>query len=257
MSLLTVLVLAIIPLVSFAVMCFTISMQHYDYDPRTGDSTYTNGEYPGWLMMCPPFSYGRAAALSFYCAGKEGADNSLSGCGDGTLLSSLGYLWLSTAILAGVSIYLHAILPSPHGVPDHPLLCLKDGLTGGGDDLRPADEQQEETDVEVQSEDTDVVREREQSRRLIDEGWGPETLLLTHDVKKQYGRLNPFVVNGVSVNMNVNECFCLLGPNGAGKTTFFSLLTTMISHDGRGDAFVAGVDVHRHPALVREKIGGE
>jgi len=46
----------------------------------------------------------------------------------------------------------------------------------------------------------------------------------------------------------------LLGPNGAGKTTAVRILTTLLKPDG-GSARVAGLDVTREPARVREQIG--
>jgi ABC-2 type transport system ATP-binding protein len=46
----------------------------------------------------------------------------------------------------------------------------------------------------------------------------------------------------------------LLGPNGAGKTTAVRILTTLLKPDA-GSARVAGFDVLREPARVREQIG--
>jgi ABC-2 type transport system ATP-binding protein len=46
----------------------------------------------------------------------------------------------------------------------------------------------------------------------------------------------------------------LLGPNGAGKTTFVRILTTLLEPDG-GTAAVAGLDVVRDAANLREQIG--
>ena len=46
----------------------------------------------------------------------------------------------------------------------------------------------------------------------------------------------------------------LLGHNGAGKTTAIRILTTL-SQPTEGSATVAGVDVVRNPAIVRQRIG--
>jgi ABC-2 type transport system ATP-binding protein len=58
------------------------------------------------------------------------------------------------------------------------------------------------------------------------------------------------------VDLEVAQCTVLglLGPNGAGKTTAVRVLTTLLRPDA-GRAFVAGVDVLKHPATVRGLIG--
>jgi ABC-2 type transport system ATP-binding protein len=50
------------------------------------------------------------------------------------------------------------------------------------------------------------------------------------------------------------EIFGFLGPNGAGKTTTLRMLATLIIPDG-GEATIAGADLRRAPAQVRERIG--
>jgi ABC-type multidrug transport system ATPase subunit len=45
----------------------------------------------------------------------------------------------------------------------------------------------------------------------------------------------------------------LLGPNGAGKTTTVRILTTLVRPD-TGQAQVAGHDVTRQPAAVRQAV---
>ena len=59
---------------------------------------------------------------------------------------------------------------------------------------------------------------------------------------------------GVSFSAESGTVLGLLGPNGAGKTTAVRILTTLLAPDG-GSARVAGIDVAKHPARVREKIG--
>src|SRR5690348_5114620 len=46
----------------------------------------------------------------------------------------------------------------------------------------------------------------------------------------------------------------ILGPNGAGKTTAVRILTTLLKPDS-GRAEVAGMDVVKHAAAVRARIG--
>lgn len=61
-------------------------------------------------------------------------------------------------------------------------------------------------------------------------------------------------VRGVDFSVTEGEIFGLLGPNGAGKTTTMRMLTTLLPID-HGTAVVAGLDVSRHPAAVRSRIG--
>jgi ABC-2 type transport system ATP-binding protein len=61
-------------------------------------------------------------------------------------------------------------------------------------------------------------------------------------------------VRGVDLVVREGEVFGFLGPNGAGKTTSVRMLCTLLPITA-GSASVAGVDVARHPAAVRTKIG--
>jgi ABC-2 type transport system ATP-binding protein len=61
-------------------------------------------------------------------------------------------------------------------------------------------------------------------------------------------------VRGVDFAVERGEIFGFLGPNGAGKTTTLRMLATLIRPDG-GDATIAGADLRRAPAQVRERIG--
>jgi ABC-2 type transport system ATP-binding protein len=61
-------------------------------------------------------------------------------------------------------------------------------------------------------------------------------------------------VRGVDFAVARAEIFGFLGPNGAGKTTTLRMLATLLRPDG-GDAVIAGIDLVRDPAQVRERIG--
>ncbi len=61
-------------------------------------------------------------------------------------------------------------------------------------------------------------------------------------------------VENISFQVEEGEVFGFLGPNGAGKTTTIRMLTTLASITS-GKAQVAGFDVSRNAAKVRESIG--
>lgn len=61
-------------------------------------------------------------------------------------------------------------------------------------------------------------------------------------------------VDRVSLHINRGEIFGLLGPNGAGKTSTLSAIEGLLKPE-RGTVLVDGVDVQRHPALARSKMG--
>ena len=61
-------------------------------------------------------------------------------------------------------------------------------------------------------------------------------------------------VRGVDFAVQRGEIFGFLGPNGAGKTTTLRMLATLISPDG-GEATIAGADLRKAPAQVRQRIG--
>src|SRR4029078_4329077 len=65
---------------------------------------------------------------------------------------------------------------------------------------------------------------------------------------------NVHALRGVDLRVESGSVFGLLGPNGAGKTTAVRILTTLLLPDGRS-ACVAGFDVVRNAARVREQIG--
>ena len=61
-------------------------------------------------------------------------------------------------------------------------------------------------------------------------------------------------LEGLDLEIPAGEFFGLLGPNGAGKTTTISILTTR-GEPTSGSAVVAGADVVRASAAVRQRIG--
>jgi ABC-2 type transport system ATP-binding protein len=69
---------------------------------------------------------------------------------------------------------------------------------------------------------------------------------------KRYGELE--AVRGIDLEVRAGEIFGFLGPNGAGKSTTISILCTLLSPTA-GTASVAGIDVVRDSAGVRQRIG--
>jgi ABC-2 type transport system ATP-binding protein len=61
-------------------------------------------------------------------------------------------------------------------------------------------------------------------------------------------------VDGIDLEIASGEFFGLLGPNGAGKSTTIGMLTTRVKPSG-GTAQVAGIDVTKHPAAAKHRLG--
>jgi ABC-2 type transport system ATP-binding protein len=79
-----------------------------------------------------------------------------------------------------------------------------------------------------------------------------EPAIETRGLRKSYGDVE--ALGGVDLRVDAGMVFGLLGPNGAGKTTAVRILTTLLQPD-EGTASVAGFDVAREPAQVRQHIG--
>jgi len=85
-------------------------------------------------------------------------------------------------------------------------------------------------------------------------GDGAQAVIHTEDLTKVYADTDFAAVDHLNLDVTAGEIFGLLGPNGAGKTTTAGILTTrVVPTSGRG--FVAGIDVARHPALVKQVCG--
>jgi ABC-2 type transport system ATP-binding protein len=77
-------------------------------------------------------------------------------------------------------------------------------------------------------------------------------MIVAEGLEKHFG--DTHALRGLDLDVAEGTILGLLGPNGAGKTTAVRILTTLLQPDG-GRAEVAGIDVLRHPAEVRRKIG--
>jgi ABC-2 type transport system ATP-binding protein len=78
------------------------------------------------------------------------------------------------------------------------------------------------------------------------------TAIAVTGLRKSYGE--HMVLDGIDLTVQQGTVFALLGPNGAGKTTTVQILSTLIHADG-GEGALAGYDLNREPARVREVIG--
>jgi ABC-2 type transport system ATP-binding protein len=78
------------------------------------------------------------------------------------------------------------------------------------------------------------------------------TAIAAAGLRKAYGEHT--VLDGIDLTVPQGTVFALLGPNGAGKTTTVQILSTLI-HADAGQATLAGYDLNREPAKVREVIG--
>jgi ABC-2 type transport system ATP-binding protein len=70
---------------------------------------------------------------------------------------------------------------------------------------------------------------------------------------KQFKK-GPRAVDGIDLRVEPGEIYGFLGPNGAGKSTTVLMLTTLLPPD-EGTALVAGYEVRKDGARVRENIG--
>jgi ABC-2 type transport system ATP-binding protein len=77
-------------------------------------------------------------------------------------------------------------------------------------------------------------------------------IIETSALTRRFGDLT--AVDRLNLSVAAGEVFGLLGPNGAGKTTVIKMLTTLLPPTS-GQAKVAGFDVQRRAARVREEIG--
>ncbi len=81
-----------------------------------------------------------------------------------------------------------------------------------------------------------------------------EEIIRTEELTKQYPSMDVPAVDRLNLKVRRGEIFGLLGPNGAGKTTTAGILTTRVIPTS-GHAFISGIDVRKHPALVKQLSG--
>jgi len=88
--------------------------------------------------------------------------------------------------------------------------------------------------------------------RVAAPGDGSQAAVSASGLEKSYGDVRALA--GIDLEVDPGTVLGLLGPNGAGKTTIIRILTTLLKPDA-GTARVAGLDVVRDAARLREQIG--
>jgi len=79
-------------------------------------------------------------------------------------------------------------------------------------------------------------------------------VIRTESLTKVYAGSDFWAVDSLDLVVHTGEIFGLLGPNGAGKTTTAGMLTTRVVPTS-GTAYLAGIDVVRHPAMAKQILG--
>jgi ABC-type multidrug transport system ATPase subunit len=69
-----------------------------------------------------------------------------------------------------------------------------------------------------------------------------------------FSRATQCALAGISFSVARGEAVALVGPNGAGKSTLLRILATLV-YPTRGLAAIAGFDVERESAHVRQRLG--
>jgi len=80
----------------------------------------------------------------------------------------------------------------------------------------------------------------------------PELAISVRGLRKSFGDVH--ALDGVDLEVAPGTVLGLLGPNGAGKTTAVRVMATLLAPDA-GEVCVAGLDVVKDAATVRERIG--
>src|SRR5687768_15990758 len=81
-----------------------------------------------------------------------------------------------------------------------------------------------------------------------------ENCIKVTNLKKQYGKDKPLVINDVSFAVKYGTVFGFLGPNGAGKTTTLKILTSLLNPSS-GNVTIFGKDLFKKQSEIKRKIG--
>ena len=95
------------------------------------------------------------------------------------------------------------------------------------------------------------MKRRQQNRVTMSVSPIPMSIVASGLVKR-FGQTT--ALSDVSLNLRTKQSTVMFGPNGAGKSTFLRILATLTTPD-RGTVQIAGYDLHKNPALIRQYIG--
>ncbi|KAJ3095341.1 hypothetical protein HDU97_007031, partial [Phlyctochytrium planicorne] len=144
-----------------------------------------------------------------------------------------------SVLLGLLGCYIHAIRPSPVGIPVHPLLGLERFFASKKQAVTEKDIRDVESMADVV--DQDVVEEKNRVAQAHQTGAvdSREAVRLVNLRKSFPGKL---AVDDISLSIPYGETFGMLGPNGAGKTTTISILTGLLQRTS-GSVTIAGVNI--------------
>jgi ABC-2 type transport system ATP-binding protein len=94
--------------------------------------------------------------------------------------------------------------------------------------------------------------ETERDPTTAEESAAPEWAIEIEHLTKSYGRTR--AVRDLTMHVPPGSIYGFVGPNGAGKTTTIRTLATLQKPDA-GSVRLAGVDVLKHPAEARDRLG--
>ncbi|HEY7573482.1 MAG TPA: ABC transporter ATP-binding protein [Nitrososphaeraceae archaeon] len=74
------------------------------------------------------------------------------------------------------------------------------------------------------------------------------------NLRKKYGKNNPYAVNDITFDVKYGTVFGFLGPNGAGKTTTVKILTTLLKPTS-GTVHIFGRQLLKNQSEIKKRIG--